>query len=48
MNKIDYVFYPPVGIAYVTKDLSDLIKYKLHNKKRLLLIHHHNLIVYLI
>lgn len=37
MNKIGYVFYPPVGIAYVTKDLSDLIKYKLHNKKKIII-----------
>lgn len=31
------VFYPPVGIVHITKDISDLIRYKLNNQERIII-----------
>ena len=35
MNK--EVFYPPIGIAHITNDISDLIKYKLNNQTKIII-----------
>lgn len=31
------VFYPPIGIAHITNDISDLIKYKLNNQNKIII-----------
>lgn len=31
------VFYPPIGIAHITNDVSDLIKYKLNNQNKIII-----------
>lgn len=31
------VFYPPIGMAHITNDIADLIKYKLDNQKKIII-----------
>ena len=31
------VFYPPIGIAHITNDITDLIKYKLNNQAKIII-----------
>ena len=31
------VFYPPIGIAHITNDITDLVKYKLNNQSKIII-----------
>lgn len=31
------VFYPPIGIAHITKDITDLVRYKFNNQEKIII-----------